>query len=154
MFHRILSVTVLLALIISVPAFSRDTTLALYGLNGEGANFTNNAHLMTEAGIRWIRTSYEEGSPTLIEAMTFRYLGHHVNDPGTYVPEDSLNEWKLSDPLDIMRDYLKRSDEPDATLDALENEVESAIRDAVDFAESSPEPDVGTFLADVAEYDC
>jgi len=94
------------------------------------------------------------GGPTLIEAMTFRYLGHHVNDPGTYVPEDSLNEWKLSDPLDIMRDYLKRSDEPDATLDALENEVESAIRDAVDFAESSPEPDVGTFLADVAEYDC
>ena len=44
--------------------------------------------------------------PTLIECMTFRHGGHHVNDPGLYLPTEELERWKARDPLDLLRARL------------------------------------------------
>ena len=41
--------------------------------------------------------------PTLIEAKTYRHGGHHVNDPGLYMDQEALAEWKSKDPIDILR---------------------------------------------------
>ena len=38
--------------------------------------------------------------PTLIECKTYRHGGHHVNDPGLYLPKDELERWRARDPVD------------------------------------------------------
>jgi pyruvate dehydrogenase E1 component alpha subunit len=89
--------------------------------------------------------------PVVIEAKTYRHMGHHVNDPGTYMPKDKLDYWKSRDPLDIGRKYLleKASAED---IKAIEESVDREIEEAVAFAEQSPEPGVAEFLGAIAAY--
>lgn len=80
--------------------------------------------------------------PILIEAKTYRQAGHHVNDPGDYMPPDQVEHYKQRDPLTLCRRHLA----DDARADAIETEVDAAIEAAVDFAHDSPEPAVDEFL--------
>ena len=87
--------------------------------------------------------------PVVIECKTYRHQGHHVNDPGSYMPSEKLEYYKKQhDPLDIARRYLLEKGE-EAKVKAIEESVLNEIEQAVAFAEASPEPDVQEFLADV-----
>lgn len=44
--------------------------------------------------------------PVLIEAKTYRHMGHHVNDPGKYMPDERLAYYKARDPVDRARATL------------------------------------------------
>jgi len=91
--------------------------------------------------------------PVLIEAMTYRHAGHHVNDPGTYMPQDRLEYYKSRDPVGIGRDYLqRRGGATQEQIQALEAEVECDMDEAVQFAVTSAEPSVEQFLAEVSSY--
>lgn len=95
----------------------------------------------------------EGKGPFLIEAMTHRFFGHHINDSGAYVPDTIRRSWKDRDPLDIMKRYMKNaglSIDDAAAIDAL---VEGLLNEAVSFAGQSPEPDMNAFLAAIAQYD-
>ncbi len=84
--------------------------------------------------------------PILIEAKTYRHAGHHVNDPGTYMPQDQVELYKGRDPLTLCRLHMA----DDRRADLIQNEVDADIEAAIDFAHDSPEPDVDAFLQ---EYD-
>jgi acetoin:2,6-dichlorophenolindophenol oxidoreductase subunit alpha len=87
--------------------------------------------------------------PTLIEAKTWRHMGHHVNDPGAYMPAEKTRFFKEErDPVAIGRAYLARSLE-EAGIAAIERGVEAEMDRAIAFAESSPEPSLESFLAEV-----
>jgi len=91
--------------------------------------------------------------PVLLEALTYRYGGHHVNDPGAYMPEDRLAHYKSRDPVRIGRDYLKeRGGAVDGEIDALERGVERAMDEAVTFARKAPEMTIDEFLTLVETY--
>ena len=79
--------------------------------------------------------------PTLVEAKTYRYKGHSRGDPGKYRRQEELEEWQARDPVPRFRQYLLDEGIADAALTNLEKEVDQAIRDAVEFAKSAPEPD-------------
>jgi TPP-dependent pyruvate/acetoin dehydrogenase alpha subunit len=85
--------------------------------------------------------------PTLIEAETYRHGGHHVNDPGLYMDQQKLAEWKARDPLDIMRKSIGDSEK----IAAIEKQVNEEIEAAVAFAKNSPEPSVEEFLAGIED---
>jgi TPP-dependent pyruvate/acetoin dehydrogenase alpha subunit len=82
--------------------------------------------------------------PTLIEAKTYRHAGHHVNDPGLYMDQQDLAEWKARDPLILLS---QRISEEEARK--VEAQVDSELETAVEFAQNSPEPSVEEFLADI-----
>jgi acetoin:2,6-dichlorophenolindophenol oxidoreductase subunit alpha len=84
--------------------------------------------------------------PTLIEAETYRQGGHHVNDPGSYMDQDQLAEWKARDPVILLRRQL---DGPKA--EQIEKQVDAELEEAVEFAKNSPEPSVEEFLASIAD---
>jgi pyruvate dehydrogenase E1 component alpha subunit len=84
--------------------------------------------------------------PTLIEASTYRHGGHHVNDPGQYMDQAMLAEYKARDPLNMLRDKLDA-----ARAEKVEKEVDAEIQAAIEFAEASPEPDVAEFLNSIEE---
>ena len=51
------------------------------------------------------------GGPTLIEAKTYRFVGHHEGDPGTgYRTSEEVEEWKNRDPIKTMRGKLLASE--------------------------------------------
>jgi TPP-dependent pyruvate/acetoin dehydrogenase alpha subunit len=88
--------------------------------------------------------------PSLIECLTYRHGGHHVNDPGLYLPKDELERWKAHDPLLVLRERLAGAGVDESAIAAIDAEVERRIDEAVAFAEASPEPSVEAFLAEVA----
>lgn len=91
--------------------------------------------------------------PILIEAKTFRHMGHHVNDPGKYMPEDRLAYYKARDPIDRARNALvEMSGAEKAEIDAIEAEIAAEFEEAVGFAKNSREVTPEEFRQFAAAY--
>lgn len=86
------------------------------------------------------------GGPLLIEAKTFRQGGHHVNDPGAYMPKDRVAHYKERDPVTRCRLELLRSGATHEEVLALESAVVESMAQAVNYAAQSPEMPVEEFL--------
>lgn len=81
--------------------------------------------------------------PTLIEALTYRFRGHSLADPDELRSRDEKNAWLARDPIKNFKKYI--IDNKLVSLDILKNielKVKNNIDEAVNFALSSPEPDV------------
>ena len=85
--------------------------------------------------------------PTLIEAKTYRHGGHHVSDPGLYMPRDELEAWKARDPIIVLRDHIQN----DNKVKAIEEEVDREIAAAIEFGKNSPKPSVEEFVASITD---
>jgi acetoin:2,6-dichlorophenolindophenol oxidoreductase subunit alpha len=125
---------------------SRAAAYGMPGLTVDG----NDAAIVYGAMLEPLRRARAGEGPTLVECMTFRHGGHHVNDPGLYLPADELARWKARDPLILLRDRMARSGVDDETVAAIDARVELLMDDAVEFATNSPDPSVAEFLAEVA----
>ena len=71
--------------------------------------------------------------PTLIEAKTYRTVGHHEGDPvvGTYRTQEEIDAWIKRDPVDMFRRRLVedfRAPTP-AELAAIEARIETVVED-------------------------
>ncbi len=88
--------------------------------------------------------------PVFIETQTYRYFGHSKSDRNLYRTKEEVENWKTNkDPIMLFGNQLKESgllSQEDA--ERIEGEALSSIEAAVEFAESSPDPDPST----VAEY--
>ena len=103
-----------------------------------------------EAADRAVRVARRDREPRFIEAVTYRYRGHSMADPGTYRTKEEIAEWERRDPIPKMRRYLV--DETilsEQELDAIDSEIDEVIDDAVRFAEESPEPAYEELFKDV-----
>ncbi|MDP7396060.1 MAG: thiamine pyrophosphate-dependent dehydrogenase E1 component subunit alpha [Lentisphaeria bacterium] len=87
--------------------------------------------------------------PVMIECRTFRHGGHHVNDPGLYLPQDKLQHYLEHDPLTVARQYLMDAGATEAEVADIDARVEASNEDAIAFAIDSPEPDLAEFLEEV-----
>ena len=72
--------------------------------------------------------------PTFIEIETYRFRGHSMSDPAKYRSRSELEERKKKDPLVIVRGRLEEAGVKAEELDALEEEIEAEIDEAVKFA--------------------
>ena len=90
--------------------------------------------------------------PVLIEAKTYRHGGHHVNDPGLYMPKDRLEYYKAKDPVKIGRKYLAEQGKcTEQEILAIEQQIDSLMDETIEFAKNSPEPSVEEFLEEVEQ---
>jgi acetoin:2,6-dichlorophenolindophenol oxidoreductase subunit alpha len=110
----------------------------------------NDALAIYEAMREPVERARNQEGPTLIELKTYRHRGHHVNDPGAYMPQDVLAEWKQKDPLLILKTQMETEGIEGAEIQRIEEEVQDTIDEAVKFALESPEPDADTFLSEIA----
>jgi pyruvate dehydrogenase E1 component alpha subunit len=122
---------------------------AAYGMPGATID-GNDAPLVYEAMQEPIRRARAGEGPSLIECMTYRHGGHHVNDPGLYLPREELERWKARDPLLLLRARLAGAGIGEAAVEAIDERVERLIDEAIEFADASPQPSVEEFLAEVA----
>jgi TPP-dependent pyruvate/acetoin dehydrogenase alpha subunit len=61
--------------------------------------------------------------PAFVEALTYRFFGHSRSDPGAYRPEGELDDWKMRDPIVVLRAQLEAEGVDSARLDELEQEL-------------------------------
>ena len=90
--------------------------------------------------------------PFLIEATTFRHSGHHVNDPGLYLPKEKLDYYLEHDPLKIGKKYLLQAGYTVDEISKIEQEVNIEIEQAIEFARASEEMTDVEFLHFVEDY--
>jgi pyruvate dehydrogenase E1 component alpha subunit len=60
---------------------------------------------------RAVQRARSGGGPTLIEAKTYRYVGHSRSDKATYRPEGELEQWLARDPIELFAAKLAASGE-------------------------------------------
>ena len=87
--------------------------------------------------------------PTLIEAMTFRMLGHFFGSDFRYVPGEMTAAGIANDPVPAFRTRLLVMQVAEATLAAIEADAEADIDAAVSFAFDSPFPEADEVHFDV-----
>ena len=121
-----------------------------YGMPGLTVD-GNDAAAVYEAMDEPIRRARSGAGPSLVECMTFRHGGHHVNDPGLYLDADELARWKARDPLIVLRERLAAAGVDGSTVDAIDERVEALLEEAVEFATASPNPSVDAFLAEIGD---
>jgi pyruvate dehydrogenase E1 component alpha subunit len=80
--------------------------------------------------------------PTLIEALTYRFRGHSLADPDELRSKAEKEQWLARDPIKHLAAYLTEQNlAQQQDLKAIDQKVAEVIADAVQFAETSPEPD-------------
>jgi pyruvate dehydrogenase E1 component alpha subunit len=64
-----------------------------------------------------------------------------MGDPERYRQKTEVEKWQAEDPIGIYREFLlKQKIAKAAELDELETKVRADVEEAVEFAETSPEP--------------
>ena len=119
-----------------------------YGIPGLSVD-GNDAVKVYNAMVEPVQRARSGSGPSLIECKTYRHRGHHVNDPGAYMPQDVLADWKSRDPLIVLRQHLADAKIDAAEIEAIEAKVDTLIEGAVKFAVESPEPSAEEFLKEI-----
>jgi len=92
--------------------------------------------------------------PFLLEAVTYRYRGHSMGDPERYRQREEVERWQREDPIGLLRRHLLENAQiQPAELETEDSRVEVEVREAIQFAEASPEPEAEALFADVYAED-
>ncbi len=79
--------------------------------------------------------------PVFLEAMTYRFVGHSLQDPQAYRESDEIDEWRIRDPIDTFREAaLVEGLIDDGQITRIGERVDAAVAEAVAFGEQSDEP--------------
>ncbi len=79
--------------------------------------------------------------PILIEAKTFRRLGHAQHDPAEYVPKGMRAYWEARDPILLYEKFLSSEKLLDEnSKKEIDDKIENLLLAERDFAENSPMP--------------
>jgi pyruvate dehydrogenase E1 component alpha subunit len=75
--------------------------------------------------------------PTLIEAKTYRYLGHSKSDKRAYRTREEEAEWKRKDPILSFGKYMMEQGFSEAEIAEVRAQVEQECEDAVIYAQNA-----------------
>lgn len=121
-----------------------------YGIPGhfiEDGNDLLAVYNKFEEIVQYVR---DGNGPVLVEAITYRWLGHSTSDPGKYRTKKEVDEWKQKDPIDRFKKYLLENKIATAQeIEAIEKASEDAVEESVKFALSSPEPSLESAFEDI-----
>ena len=79
--------------------------------------------------------------PTFLEMKTYRYKGHSMSDAQKYRTKDEVAEYQKIDPISKVLDIIKKNKwATDQEIQAIQDDVKATVKEAVDYAESSPFP--------------
>jgi pyruvate dehydrogenase E1 component alpha subunit len=94
----------------------------------------------------------KDGTPTLLEIRTYRFMGHSMSDAvsGTYRTKEELEEYLQRDPIALLRKRMEDAKEITADeITAMDEEIKREVQDSIDFADQSPELPLEALMEDV-----
>lgn len=111
-----------------------------YGIEGITVDGNDVLAVFETAG-RFIKKARNGGGPSLLEAITYRIRGHYEGDPQNYRTREEVNIWRKKCPIARFRKYLlERASCMEDELLVIDQEIESAIQKAKEWALEQPIP--------------
>jgi 2-oxoisovalerate dehydrogenase E1 component len=117
-----------------------------YGIPGIKVD-GNDVVAVWQAAKEAIERARTGGGPTLIEAKTYRQVGHQEGDPvvGWCRTQEEVDSWIKRCPIVNFKKWLLESGTvQEAELAAIDAKVETIMQEAADFTRKSPRPDPAT----------
>ena len=88
--------------------------------------------------------------PTLLEFRTYRYKGHSMSDPAKYRTKEELDNYKQTDPIEIVKaEILKKKIATNDEIEKINKDTLEEIKNAAEFATNSPFPKDSELYTDV-----
>ena len=123
-----------------VPLTNLADRAKAYGVSSYIVDGNDVVEVFTTAREAVARARAGEG-PILIEAKTFRRLGHAQHDPAEYVPKEMRAYWEARDPIALFEKFLTNQKLLDAKgKKEVEEKIETLLAKDREFAENSPMP--------------
>jgi TPP-dependent pyruvate/acetoin dehydrogenase alpha subunit len=120
-----------------------------YGMNGVTVD-GDDASAMFNAAAAAVGAARRGEGPTLLEAKTFRFMGHFFGDDSSYIDEAIYAERLGRDPVPALRAFLiAEGHADDSALSAIERDCRARIDDAVAYAQTSDLPDLAELGRDI-----
>jgi len=91
---------------------------------GEGLNFASAFDLP----VMFMIENNHYAVSTRVEAKIYRHGGHYINDPGLYIDQKVLVEWKERDPLKLLRSKTDNKDEKKKIEAQEDKDLDEAIK--------------------------
>jgi pyruvate dehydrogenase E1 component alpha subunit len=109
-------------------------------------------HAVRAATAEAIERARKDGTPTLLEIRTYRFMGHSMSDAvsGTYRSKEELDKYLKRDPIALHRQRMEEAGEitPEEVA-AMDEEIKKVVQDSIDFAEASPELPLEALMEDI-----
>lgn len=92
----------------------------------------------------------ENSRPAFVDIRTYRFKGHSMSDPRKYRTREEEERYESDDPIGRLETFLRdeRGVEAEAIRDAMQG-VREEVREAIEWAEASPEPPIEELHHDV-----
>jgi acetoin:2,6-dichlorophenolindophenol oxidoreductase subunit alpha len=120
-----------------------------YGITGVTVD-GNDPVTMYRAAADAISSARQGNGPVLLEAKTFRFMGHFFGDDGSYIDETTMAERVAKDPVPALRQRLLDDGHAvESELATVESTASQQIDDALEFARESNYPDAAELNRDV-----
>lgn len=124
----------------------RSCSYGIPGVTVDGNDFLAVYEVVSKAAER----ARQGKGPTLVESLTYRWLGHSKSDRQLYRTREEVKEWRARDPIARFANRLIRAEFlAEEDLETIKSRVDQSIQDALAFAEISPGPDLGTIMEGV-----
>jgi pyruvate dehydrogenase E1 component subunit alpha len=105
---------------------------------------------MRQATLRAVERARQQSLPTLLEARTYRYMGHSMSDPGKYRTRAEIEKYQERDPIKLFRAKLEAADLlSEADVKQFEEQVREEVERSVKFADDSPLPAPEELMTDI-----
>ncbi len=126
-----------------------STRASGYGMPGATVNGME-LDEVNEAASEAVKRARSGGGPTLLEAVTYRYLGHSKSDANLYRTRDEISEWRKQDAIQRFSATLEKEGvlEKDEWRE-VEKWAKEEIEEAFAKADLEPEPEPESALEDV-----
>ena len=120
-----------------------------FGIKGEivdGMNVYSVIKAAEKAG-EYVRSGK---GPYILEVQTYRYRGHSMSDPAKYRTKAELEEYKNSDPIEVVKnEIIKKKIASNKELEKIGKDIIEEVKIAADFALESNFPDNKELYTDV-----
>ncbi|MBI28724.1 MAG: pyruvate dehydrogenase (acetyl-transferring) E1 component subunit alpha [Pelagibacteraceae bacterium] len=120
-----------------------------FGIKGEKVDGMN-VIKVREAAFRAAKYVRSGKGPYILEMQTYRYRGHSMSDPALYRTKEEVKDYKSKDPIEkIKKLILDKKIFPEKKIKEIDDKVFNIIKNAAEFAENSPVPNIEDLYKDV-----
>jgi pyruvate dehydrogenase E1 component alpha subunit len=104
-------------------------------------------HFAAEEAIAYVRSGK---GPFVMQGDTYRIEGHYYGDAMVYRSTEEVETWRMHDPIQrVEKLVVERGVLSETGYQAIRNEIQQQVDDAVAFAEASPQPAIESIFEDI-----